>query len=151
MYKHPKSHICQEKLRSAEVYSHECKAQTCHVHALPTPATAPRPAAAADAAAPPSVSGAEEWRGEKYTRGISCTGAQGCPRSQRSASVLLGRGTCAYNCDFMPAWFTLHTCSLSCRAAWHGSCAGQNTSGASRNAGGRTHLKAYQPAPVSHV
>ena len=85
----------------------ETEAQTCHVHALPTPATAPKPATAADAAAPPGVLGADEWRGEKYTRGISCTGAQGCPRSQRSASVLLGRGTCAYTRNLMLAWWTL--------------------------------------------
>ena len=98
--------------------------QTCHVHALPTPATAPRPDTAADAAAPPGVSGAEEWRGEKYTRGISCAGVQGCPRSQRRASVLLGRGTCAFTHDLPLACWILHASILSCRAAWHVSCAG---------------------------
>ena len=85
---------------------------TCHVHALPVPATAPRPDAAADAAAPPGVSGADEWRGEKYTRGISCTGVQGCPCSQRSASVLLGRGTCV--CTRELCWTSGGQCMLAC-------------------------------------
>lgn len=88
--------------------------RTCQAHALPTPATAPEPAAAAEAAAPPAVSGAEEWRGEKYILGISCTGRHGCPCSHLSASVHLGRGTCNSSaCDLMckiPAAMCAPTC-----------------------------------------
>ena len=67
----------------------------CQSQAAPTPATAPEPAEAAAASRPPSVSGAEEWRGEKYTCGALLAPAGGCPCSHLSADVERGSGTCA--------------------------------------------------------
>jgi len=72
----------------------------CHSQAAPVPATAPAPAEAAAAAQPPSVSGAEEWRGEKYTRGaLWLAPAGGCPCSHLSAVVERGSGTCSTGSD----------------------------------------------------
>ena len=53
------------------VRSAGCLTSPRHSQAAPTPPTAPHPAPAVSAAAPPSVSGAGERRGEKYTRGCS--------------------------------------------------------------------------------
>lgn len=64
--------------------------QACRLQGTQGPAHAP-----AAAAAPPAVSGADERRGEKYTRGSSAAAAAGWPASHCSAVAPRGSGTCA--------------------------------------------------------
>ncbi len=64
--------------------------QACRLQGSQGPAHAP-----AAAAAPPVVSGADERRGEKYTRGSSAAAAAGWPASHCSAVAPRGSGTCA--------------------------------------------------------
>jgi len=66
--------------------------QACRLQGSQGPAHAP-----AAAAAPPVVSGADERRGEKYTRGSSAAAAAGWPASHCSAVAPRGRSKIAIN------------------------------------------------------